>query len=174
MQGISRPTIHPSDADIQEGEEYDGGHPHQPVANSISTGTSFSRHMTAPCHGVTIYRYHDQQATYCTNQSQHHQPLDRSTRRQHQPHISIFHCTYYHHHCSHNQYDLPCPKTKYGHVCPVLGSWPKRVWRRTMDDARTSSIERSDAPCEQDDAVCGPICCSASVAGDEYDSSTKR
>jgi hypothetical protein len=37
------------DADVQEGEEeYDGGHLHQPVANSISTDTNFSRHMTAP------------------------------------------------------------------------------------------------------------------------------
>jgi hypothetical protein len=36
-------------ADIQEGEEeYDGGHLHQPVANDISTGASFSRHMTTP------------------------------------------------------------------------------------------------------------------------------
>ncbi|KAJ8581731.1 hypothetical protein M405DRAFT_831963 [Rhizopogon salebrosus TDB-379] len=28
-------------------------------------------------------------------------------RLNHQPHVSIFRCTYYHHHCSHNQYGSP-------------------------------------------------------------------
>jgi hypothetical protein len=51
-------------------------------------------------------------------------PSTTSTRRQpslcrrlnYQPHVSIFYCTYYHHHCSHNHYDLPCHKAKYGRV----------------------------------------------------------
>ncbi|KAJ8588804.1 hypothetical protein M405DRAFT_862643 [Rhizopogon salebrosus TDB-379] len=35
---------------------------------------------------------------------------------------------------------------------PSMDVYDKRVWRRTIDDVCTSSIEPSDAPCQQDDA----------------------
>jgi hypothetical protein len=68
----------------------------------------------------------------------------------------------------------PTTSTSCSPPSPSMDVYDKWVWRRTIDDVCTSSIEPSDAPCQQDDAVCGSICCSASVAGDEYDSSTKR
>jgi hypothetical protein len=137
------------DADVEEGEEdEEGEHSYQPVANTIPT---YPRQSTYDNSNATASPFADTNrlSTAPTNTSTTRLSTAQPTtnrlrsRLEHQPHISIFHCTY-HHYRTHNQHELPCLATKYGRVWRVLRSCPKWVWRR-IDDIHTSSVGPSDA-----------------------------